>query len=175
MPAPHAWVDVEQLQATVARVALEFDLDDPFVAQHGEEPRGDLFDVRRLDRLHVRAGPTEVHRPLPSPARDHRRHRLAFAAERGVRELARPAAHDQLLDHDERRVDQRRGLRVARRELGGILDSPGLRHREAIELRPDRRLEDRRIPNVQASKVFRGLRVMRTRVVDVEPGGEPVR
>src|SRR5919201_4827493 len=72
MPAPHARVHIEQLQATVARITLELDLDDPVEAKRIADPAGGMLDLGRVHGLDVGARAAEVHRPLAEPPYRHR-------------------------------------------------------------------------------------------------------
>ena len=101
MPAPRARIDVEELELSVARVALELDLDDAREPKRREDASRATLDLGIVDRLDECAGAAEIHRPLPRAARDDRCDRLAVATQRRVGELLRADTGDELLDHDQ--------------------------------------------------------------------------
>src|SRR5438094_645431 len=124
VPAPHAGVDVEELEGAIAGVTLEFDLDDPIEPQRVQDAPRDPLDVRRVNGLDIRARPSEIHRPLSCPPRGKRRHDVSVAAERRERELGLATSGNDLLDHDEGRFNERDGLFVARHETGRVVGRP---------------------------------------------------
>src|SRR5439155_580270 len=83
------------------------------------------FDLRIVDRLHEGAGAAEVHRPLPRATGDDGGDGTAIAAERRVRKLRLAGARYELLDHDQGRLQKRRGFVVSRDQRFAIVDAPG--------------------------------------------------
>src|SRR5690242_11026565 len=70
LPAPHSWVDVEQFEDPVSRVALEFDLDKAGKSHRVEKLLRRKRDVWTIDRLDVCARSAEVRRVLPRASGD---------------------------------------------------------------------------------------------------------
>ncbi len=75
LPAPHARVDVEQLELAARGVALVLELHEAGEPQLGQQPLGRLDDLGLLDRLDVGARTTEVGRVLARATSDHGRER----------------------------------------------------------------------------------------------------
>ena len=171
VPSPDPDVDVQQLVAAVTGVALELHLHEPGQLEPRDQRCRERLQLRDLDGLDERAAQAEVHGILPAPSGGHRDQDLAVAAERRHRELARPAAGDQLLDHQAVGADQLGGQLVGGRQLLRRACGEGLPAADRLEGRRVRRLDDRREDDVQGLQLLQAGRVPRPRDRDARQLG----
>src|SRR5438874_9551568 len=117
VPLPEARVDLHQLVAAVARVALRLHLRDPVKAERAQEGEPLLYDLVNPDRLADARAAHEAARLAQLVAREEAERLAAGAHVTAERVQLLVAAGDQLLHH---RLE-RRGRFVRALELGGAL------------------------------------------------------
>src|SRR5581483_737471 len=86
-PGPKAGVDVEQLEATLARIVLELDFGHAAISKRTHEAARGILDLFVHDCFDKRAGAAKVDRMLAAAARRHQGEWLAALPQACAREL----------------------------------------------------------------------------------------
>src|SRR6266513_6390084 len=101
MPAPHAWVHIEQLESTCFLIAFELDLHQTSDVQYAQQFLRSIRNLRIVNCFDVRAGTTKIHRVLTDSLRANVCKWLSILAHSGVRELGLTCPRDKFLHHDQ--------------------------------------------------------------------------
>src|SRR5690349_17839376 len=96
--SPGARVYVQQFKLSVARIELEFNLNQAVIVNVAQKAAGKRLEGRQIDGFHEGAGASEIVRMLAPAPRDHAADSFAVLEERAKTELLAPIAWNHVLD-----------------------------------------------------------------------------